>query len=166
MLVALMPNVAAGLGASLPLVAAAITAYMVPFAALQLVSGTLAERVGSARVVRAGYVAFGAAALLCALAPGIWLFLAARAPLVWFGVGCGSAFVWAGLNTITVESFPANRAGAVSAYSAFTFAGVALVYVPLFDVDTRAPFYLAAAFSVLLAVLVTPWFPRYREATA
>src|SRR5688572_12958355 len=346
MLIAVIPNVARGLDTSLGYVAAAITAYMVPFAVLQLFSGTLAERLGARRVVRAGYVGFGVAALACALAPEIWSFLAARAvmgaanaflspillaalsevvapevlgrtvgtfaaaqtagltlapvlggalgevswrlgfvlvavvsaalalprqslgagerqtdtsgaslrallnrwigllaakavlgylgftaigfvlvlgsaargllvagygvggillgryagtivdragrpatalagavactagvlgllvapsawslALVYFGVGCASAFVWAGLNTIVVESFPENRAGATSAYSAFKFAGVAvapLVYVPLFHVDTRLPFLVAAACSALLAVLVVPWFARYR----
>ena len=354
MLIAVIPNIARGLGTSLGYVAAAITAYMVPFAALQLVSGTLAERLGARRVVRAGYVVFGAAALACALAPEIWSFLVARAvmgaanaflspillaalsevvapevlgrtvgtfaaaqtaglmlapvlggalgevswrlgfvlvtvvsvalalprqslgagerpadagtaslrallnrwisllaakavlgylgftaigfvlvlvaaeefglgsgargllvagygvggialgryagtvvdragrpatalagavactagvlglavaPSVWslalvyLGIGCASAFVWAGLNTIAVESFPENRAGATSAYSAFKFAGVAiapLVYVPLFHVDTRLPFLLAAACSAALALLVVPWFARYR----
>ena len=354
MLIAVIPNVARGLDTSVGYVAAAITAYMVPFAALQLVSGTLAERLGARRVVRAGYVGFGVAALACALAPEIWSFLAARAvmgaanaflspillaalsevvapevlgrtvgtfaaaqtagltlapvlggalgevswrlgfvlvavvsaalalprqslgaaerqaepggaslrallnrwiallaakavlgylgftaigfvlvlvaaeefglgsaargllvagygiggillgryagtvvdragrpatalagavactagvlgllvapsawslALVYFGVGCASAFVWAGLNTIVVESFPENRAGATSAYSAFKFAGVAvapLLYVPLFHVDTRLPFVFAAACSALLALLVVPWFARYR----
>ena len=355
MLVALIPNVADGLDASVAQVAAAITAYMVPFAVLQLVSGTVAERLGPRRVVRGGYVSFGLAALACAFAPDIWTFLAARAAmgsanaflspillaalsevaapdvlgrtvgtfaaaqtaglmlapilggllgevswrlafvlvavvavvlalprqtlgaserraganghatlrsllnrwiallgaqallgylgftaigfvlvlvgaeefglsssarglliagygiggillgryagtvvdragrpgtalagaisctagvlglvvapgpwslgLVFFGVGCASAFVWAGLNTIAVESFPGNRAGATSAYSAFKFAGVAiapLVYVPLFEMDTRLPFLLAAGFSALLAVSLIPWFGRYR----
>ncbi|MGH7359287.1 MAG: MFS transporter [Candidatus Rokuibacteriota bacterium] len=354
MLIAIIPNVARGLDTSIGYVAAAITAYMVPFAVLQLFSGTIAERLGPRRVVRAGYLAFGAAALACALAPEIWSFLTARAlmgaanaflspillaalsevaapevlgrsvgtfaaaqtagltlapvlggalgeiswrlafvlvavasaalalprqslgigerpartgegslrallnrwisllaakavlgylgftaigfvlvlvaaeefglgsgtrgllvagygvggillgryagtvvdrlgrpatafagsiactagvvglalapsawalALVYFGVGCGAAFVWAGLNTIAVESFPENRAGATSAYSAFKFAGVAvapLLYVPLFHVDTRLPFLLAAAFSALVAVLVLPWFARYR----
>ena len=355
MLVAIIPNVAHGLDASVTQVAAAITAYMVPFAILQLFSGTLAERLGPRRVVRAGYIGFGAAALGCALAPEIWSFLAARAvmgasnaflspillaalsevvapavlgrtvgtfaaaqtagltfapilggvlgeinwrlafvlvavvsvvlalpkqtlgaaeraatdaprasfrtllnrwiallatqamlgylgftaigfvlvlvaadefalgssargllvagygiggilfgryagsvvdrigrpsaalagavactagvvglvfaptawglALVYFAIGCASTFVWAGLNTIAVESFPENRAGATSAYSAFKFAGVAiapLLYVPLFHVDTRLPFVLAAVFSALLAVLILPWFGRYR----
>ena len=354
MLIALIPNVADGLDASLAQVAAAITAYMVPFALLQLVSGTLAERLGPRRVVRGGYVGFGLAALACAFAPDIWSFLGARAAmgasnaflspillaalsevaapdvlgrtvgtfaatqtaglmlapiiggllgeiswrlafvlvavvsvvlalprqslgaaerqlgsngraslrsllnrwiallatqaalgylgftaigfvlvlvgaeefdlgsgarglliagygvggillgryagsvvdragrpatalggaiactvgvlglvfapgpwslgLVFFAVGCASTFVWAGLNTIAVESFPENRAGATSAYSAFKFAGVAiapLIYVPLFHVDPRLPFVLAAGFSALLAVLVLPWFRRY-----
>ena len=354
MLAAIIPNVALGLDASIAQVAATITTYMVPFALLQLVSGTLAERLGPRRVVRTGYVAFGLAALACALAPENWSFLAARAAmgaanaflspillaalsevvapdvlgrtvgtfaaaqtaglmlapvlggllgeiswrlafvlvavvsvalaipkqtlgtmewqprsngqaslrallnrwiallatqatlgylgftaigfvlvlvgadefglgsgtrglliagygvggillgrfagsvvdragrpasalagaiactvgvlglivapsawslgLVYFGIGCASTFVWAGLNTIAVESFPENRAGATSAYSAFKFAGVAiapLIYVPLFNVDSRLPFVLAAAFSALLAVLVLPWFARY-----
>jgi len=353
MLAALIPNVAHGLDTSLALVAGAITAYMAPFAVLQLFSGTLAERLGARRVVRTGYVVYGGASLACAFAPEIWSFIASRvvmgganaflspillaalsevvapevlgrsvgtfaaaqtagitlapalggavgevswrlafvlvalvsfvlalprqslggferepggratlrallnrwisllaaqamlgylgftaigfvlvlvaadefglgpgargllvagygvggilfgryagtlvdrmgrpptalagsiactggvlglffAPSVWvlalvyFGIGCASAFVWAGLNTIAVESFPANRAGATSAYSAFKFAGVAvapLIYVPLFHVDTRAPFLLAAGFSTVLAVLVLPWFARYR----
>jgi MFS family permease len=352
MLAVLIPNVADGLDTSVALVAAAITAYMVPFAALQLFSGTVAERLGPRRVVRTGYVVYGAAALACAFAPEIWSFIAARAvmgaanaflspillaalsevvapevlgrsvgtfaaaqtagitfaplvggalgevswrlafivvagvsavlaiprqslgpapralgggslrsllnrwisllaakallgylgftaigfvlvlvadeeyglgpgerglvvatygvggillgryagsvvdrigrpttalagtlacaagvfglafaptawslALIYLGVGCASAFVWAGLNTIAVESFPDNRAGAVSAYSAFKFAGVAIapiIYVPLFHADTRAPFLLAGAFSAAVAVLLLPWFARYR----
>jgi cyanate permease len=64
-----------------------------------------------------------------------------------------------------LESFPQNRAGAVSAYSAFKFAGVAiapLIYVPLFESDASLPFLVATAFSVLCAILVMPWFRRYR----
>ena len=357
MLIALIPNVAEGLDTSLALVAGGITAYMVPFAALQLVSGTLASRLGPRRIVRASYLVYGGAALVCAFSPSIWVFLAGRAlmgaanaflspillaalsevvapevlgrsvgtfaawqaagmtfapaiggalgevswrlafvlvavvstvlalprrslgaieenargeggfrslanrwiallgakamlgylgftaigfvvvlvadrefglgsgtrglvvagygvgaialgryagsavdrlgrprtalagalacaagvlgmafaptawslALVYLAVGCASAFTWAGLNTITVESFPDNRAGATSVYSAFKFAGVAiapLIYVPLFDLDTRAPFYLAAGFSLLVAVLLLPWFPRYAERKA
>jgi MFS family permease len=351
MLVALIPNVAEGLDTSLRAVAAAITAYMVPFAVLQLVSGTIANRIGPGRVVRLGYAAFGAAAVLAALAPEIWTFIAARAlmgtsnaflspillaalsevsapavlgrtvgtfaawqaagitlapalggalgeiswrlsfalvavaafglaaagaslaavdstrrpgglrtllngwiallgakaflgylgftaigfvvalvaadefglgpagrglvvagygvgaialgrfagtvvdragrpqtalagtlfcaagvaglvfapsawslAVVWLGVGCASAFVWAGLNTIAVESFEDNRAGATSAYSAFKFAGVAvapLLYVPIFDESPRAPFWVAFGFTLALAALLVPWFRRY-----
>ena len=82
MLVALIPNVADGLDASVAQVAAAITAYMVPFALLQLVSGTLAERLGPA-AGRAGRrtSAFGVAAVACAFAPDIWSFLVARAAM-------------------------------------------------------------------------------------
>src|SRR5215218_8758078 len=88
MLIALIPNVARGLDTSIGLVAAAITVYMVPFATLQLVSGTLAERLGPRRVVRTGYVVYGAAALVCAFAPEIWTFMAARAVM-----GAANAFL-------------------------------------------------------------------------
>jgi len=358
MLIALIPNVADGLDTSLTLVAAAITTYMVPFAVLQLVSGTVAERLGARRVVRVAYVVFGLAALACALAPEIWTFLGARAvmgaanaflspillaalsevvapevlgrtvgtfaawqtagftfapalggalgevswrlafaavtvaalalavptrtlgsferppgegrasirglvsgwfgalaakallgylgftaigfvlvlvaaeefglgpgargllvagygvggvllgryaggvvdragrpatalggalvcaalvlglafapsawslALLWLAVGCAGTFVWAGLNTMAVESFPENRAGAVSAYSAFKFAGVAigpLVYLPIFHASARAPFVVAAGLTLVLALLVLPWFGRYRREAA
>jgi MFS family permease len=351
-LVALIPAAADSLGTSLGLVATSITAYMVPFALLQLVSGTLSQRLGARRLVRASYFAYGAAALLCALAPEIWTFMAARAlmgaanaflspillvalsevvprgilgrsvgtfaawqtagftlgpllggaigelhwraafvlvallslalalpqrslasvsaeprrasfralldrwlallgtkallgyasftaigfvvvllvaerfalspgelglllaghgiggvllgrpagsivdragrpattlagallcaagvlalpfaPSLWtlgllyFGVGCAGAFVWAGLNTIVVEAFPEKRAGATSLFSFFKFSGVALaplIYVPLFEADSTAPFALAAGLAFLLALLVLPWFGRYR----
>ena len=357
MLIALIPNIAEGLDTTITLVAASITTYMVPFAVLQLFSGTIAGRLGARRVVRTGYLVFGLAALACAFAPSIWIFLAARAlmgganaflspillaalsevvapqvlgrsvgtfaafqtagftmapalggalgeiswrlafiavavaavilavpqrtlgafesarqggatlrsllnrwiallsaqallgylgftaigfvlvlvaaeefglgsgargllvagyglggivlgrfagtivdrvgrpstalagtlacvalvlalafaptvwalALVWLAIGCAGTFVWAGLNTIAVESFPQNRAGATSAFSAFKFAGVAigpLIYLPLFHVDTRAPFVLAAVFTGALAVLILPWFGRYRVAPA
>jgi MFS family permease len=86
--------------------------------------------------------------------------------VVWLGIGCAGTFVWAGLNTIAVESFPRNRAGATSVYSALKFFGVALapiVYLPLFHEDVRAPFYVAGGLTVLLALLVLPWFGRYRR---
>jgi ACDE family multidrug resistance protein len=103
MLIASISNVAEGLNTSLAPVAGAITAYMVPFAALQLVSGTLASRLGPRRIVRAGNLVYG---------------------------------------------------------------GAALIYVPLFDLDARARFYLAAGFSLLVALLLLPWFPRYAELKA
>ena len=56
--------------------------------------------------------------LALAYAPSAW-----SLALIWFAVRCAGTFVWAGLNTITVESFPRNRAGATSAYCAFKFAG-------------------------------------------
>jgi len=122
-------------------------------------AGTVVDRAGRPSTALAGALGCTAGVLGLFLAPSVW-----SLALVYFAVGCASAFVWAGLNTITVESFPENRAGAVSAYSAFKFAGVAiapLIYVPLFELDGRLPFLLAAGFSALLALLVLPWFTRY-----
>ena len=60
-------------------VALAIPAYFVPFAAFQLVSGTIGERMGRRRVVRAGYVAYAITSVAAAAAPTIGLFIVARA---------------------------------------------------------------------------------------
>ncbi|MBW0105984.1 MFS transporter, partial [Pseudonocardia sp. KRD291] len=56
-----------------------ITAYLLPFAALMLVSGTLGERWGRRRTVVAGYLVYVLASLACVLAASWSLFLAARA---------------------------------------------------------------------------------------
>jgi MFS family permease len=122
--------------------------------------GTVTDRAGRPRTAMLGILACAAGVFALAFAPSAW-----SMALVYFAVGCASAFAWAALNTIVLESFPQNRAGAVSAYSAFKFAGVAiapLIYVPLFESDVSLPFLVAAGFSLVCAVLVTPWFRRYR----
>ncbi|MCC6222716.1 MAG: MFS transporter [Thermoleophilia bacterium] len=123
--------------------------------------GTAADRLGRPLTALSGCAACSAGVLALAFTPTAWAL-----GLVFFVVGCASAFAWAGLNTITVESFPQSRAGAVSVFSAFKFAGLAaapLIYMPLFDVDTRAPFLLAAGLATVTVVLVLPWFPLYRR---
>ena len=137
-----------------------VAAYGIGGIVLGRYGGGVADRIGRPRTALLGALSCAGGVLLLAVAPSAW-----SLALVYFGVGCGSAFVWAGLNTIAVESFPENRAGAVSAYSAFKFVGVAiapLVYLPLFEADTRLPFLVAAGFSLLTAALVLPWFRRYR----
>jgi MFS family permease len=123
-------------------------------------AGGVVDRVGRPATALGGAVACSGLVLALAFVPTAW-----SLALVWLAIGCAGTFVWAGLNTIAVESFPANRAGATSAFSAFKFTGVAiapLVYLPLFHVNTRAPFVVAAACTVVLALLILPWFGRYR----
>jgi len=137
-----------------------VAVYGVGGMALGRYAGTIADRIGRPRTAVLGTLACAGGVFALAFAPSAW-----SVALVYFTVGCASAFAWAALNTIVLEAFPQNRAGAVSAYSAFKFTGVAiapLIYVPLFEDDPSLPFLLAAAFSVLCAALVTPWFRRYR----
>ena len=54
----LVPQLRDAFDATTAGVAASIPAYLVPFAALQLVSGTLGERLGRRRVVRTGYIVY------------------------------------------------------------------------------------------------------------
>jgi MFS family permease len=58
---------------------ASLTAYLLPFAAVMLVSGTLGERWGRRRTVVAGYGLYVVASLICVLATAWPVFLAARA---------------------------------------------------------------------------------------
>src|SRR3712207_1187454 len=55
-LAVLIPQLRDAFDASTGTIAAAVPAYLVPFALLQLVSGTLGEQLGPRRVVRTGYV--------------------------------------------------------------------------------------------------------------
>ena len=144
MLVALIPDVAEGLGTSDGLVAAAITVYMVPFAALQLVSGTIGERLGGGRVVRTGYVAFAGAAALCAAAPEIWTFMAGRALM-----GAANAFLSPILLAALAGAVPSAALGrAVGTFAAVQVAGLSLAPIlggALGEASWRLAFALAAA---------------------
>src|SRR6187200_1474451 len=75
----LVPQLREAFDASTAGVAATIPAYLVPFAALQLVSGTIGERIGRRRVVRTGYIVYAVLSLLAALAPNLEVFIGVRA---------------------------------------------------------------------------------------
>jgi MFS family permease len=78
-LAVLIPQIREDFATTTAGVTAGITVYMVPFAALQLVSGTLGERWGLTRTVRVAYVLYAAVSVLTVVAPGIGLFLVGRA---------------------------------------------------------------------------------------
>lgn len=75
----MLPELGADLGLSPAGAAASLTAYLVPFALLMLVSGTLGQRWGPARTVRTAYVAYVLFSLVAAAVSTGWVFLAARA---------------------------------------------------------------------------------------
>ena len=75
----LVPQLRDAFDATTAGVAATIPAYLVPFAVLQLVSGTIGERLGRRRVVRTAYIVYAVLSLLAALAPNLGVFLGLRA---------------------------------------------------------------------------------------
>jgi MFS family permease len=149
MLAPLIPAVADGLDVSVKAVALAITAYMIPFASLQLVSGTVAERLGPARIVRSGYLAFGAAALVCAFAPEIVTFVAGRALM-----GAANAFTSPILLATLSATAPPGRVGrAVGTFAAVQTAGLTLAPVlggALGELSWRVAFVVVAGVSLAL----------------
>ncbi|WP_207943492.1 MFS transporter [Actinomadura sp. KC345] len=78
MVTPILHEVAGGLDSTPEAATAAVTAYMIPFAALMPVSGTLTERWGRRRTLRLSLAVFILASGLCALAPAIEVFLAGR----------------------------------------------------------------------------------------
>ena len=84
----MFPELRESFNASSATVSWGFTIYLLPFAAVLLVSGTLGERWGRRRTVRGTYVLFAAASVVCALAPNLWVFLAARAVM-----GVANAFI-------------------------------------------------------------------------
>lgn len=76
---AMLPELGGTYGVSPGFAAGSMTAYLLPFALVMLVSGNLAERWGIGRSIRWAYVGYVVASLLAALAPTFWVFQIARA---------------------------------------------------------------------------------------
>jgi MFS family permease len=155
----LLPQVAGSFGVSTDLAALALTAYLVPFAVLQLVSGTLGERWGRRRAVRAGYLLYVLASLLCAAAPTIGLFLAARAVQ-----GVANAFTSPLLVAGLADLVPAARLSrSIGTYGSLQAAGQSLA--PLVGgtagaVSWRLAFVAVAAVALALTFVPPPGPPR------
>ena len=98
----MLPDIAHTLDTNTSSAATALTAYFVPFAALQVISGTLGERWGRRQTVRTAFIMYSLAALACAIAPNLQVFMAAR-------VVMGSA------NAFTTPLLLASLADAVTA---------------------------------------------------
>ena len=76
---AMLPELGAGFGVPTATASVSITAYLLPFAGVMLVSGTLGDRWGRGRTVVAGYALYVVASLACVLAVSWPVFLAGRA---------------------------------------------------------------------------------------
>lgn len=75
----MLPELGAAYGVSAAAASSSVTAYLLPFAAVMLVSGTYGERWGRRRTVVGAYGVYVLASVACVLAT-VWpLFLAARA---------------------------------------------------------------------------------------
>jgi MFS family permease len=144
-------------------VAAAIPAYFVPFAAVQLVSGTIGERLGRRRVVRTGYVVYGATTLAAAVAPTIGLFIVARA-----ASGTANAFLTplllAGLAEVVPRASLGRAAGTFAAVQTSAIALAPAVGGLLGAVDWRLAFIAPAAVALTLAFFPPPDSERLADA--
>lgn len=74
----MLPELSRTFGVSQSVAATSLTAYLLPFALVMLVSGTLGERWGPMRTIRFAYAGYVVMAVLAAIAPWFWLFQASR----------------------------------------------------------------------------------------
>jgi MFS family permease len=165
LVVVLVPELRDAFGISTGLASLALTVYLVPFAALQLVSGTIGERIGRARATRAAFIVYALASAAAGLAGGYAAFLAARALQ-----GAANAFttplVLAGL----ADSTPPRELGrAMGTFAAVQTAGV--VGAPLIGglagaADYRLAFAAAALVALALAAIPVPGGRRAAGAAA
>jgi MFS family permease len=115
-------------------------------------AGGLVDRSGPRPVVIAGALVCAVMVAALGLAGSIGALAAA-----WLIAGSGSSFIWAGLNTLAVQSAPANRGGAISVVGAFKFTGNAiapLLWLPLYDQRVELAFGTAAVACAAIALVV------------
>ncbi|QCQ91062.1 MFS transporter [Rhodococcus sp. SGAir0479] len=115
----MLPEIGTGLGVDAGAAASSLTAYLLPFALVMLVSGTLGTRWGRMRTVRIAYGVYLAASVACFAAPTLELFLGAR-----IVQGSANAFTTPLLLATLAAMTPQHKLGrALGAFGALQAAG-------------------------------------------
>lgn len=100
-----------------------VDSYVIVFAGLLVVAGSLADRIGRKKVFLAGMVVFGAGSAWAAYSGSVGMLIAARA-----GMGIGGAFMMTSTLALITNIFTdeAERRRAISLWAATTGVGAAL----------------------------------------
>lgn len=116
-----LPTLATDLGADDGQLQLILTAYMVPFAGLLLLAGSLSDRFGRRRLLIIGLVVFGVASGFAAWAGNPEVLIATR-----FGMGVGGALMMPSTMSILIVSFPdeTERRKAMSAFAVMSVLGL------------------------------------------
>ena len=99
-----------------------VEAYLLLLASLILVGGSLGDLYGRRRIFAIGTAGFGAASLVCAVAPSVELLIVARGLQGAFG----ALLVPSSLAIITAVFGPGERAAAIGSWTAGTSAAIAV----------------------------------------
>ena len=148
------PNLAASLHTATGGLQWTTTGYTVPFAALLLSAGAVADRYGAHRVFRVGVAVFGLGSLLSAFAPDLAVLVLLRALLG----AAAAAIVPASLSLLArLYPDPAERARAIALWAAISGAAVAsgpIAGGALVELGGwRAIFYVNGPLAVLVLML-------------
>ena len=120
-----LPTIQRDLGGGLAAQQWVVNAYLLTLGSLILIGGSLGDLFGERRIFALGVGGFGAASLLCALAPSIEALIAARALQ-----GVASALLTPSALAVIVATFPESERGpAIGSWTAW--GGIAAVLGPL-----------------------------------
>lgn len=152
---AILPEIGADFDRSAGAAAATLSYYLLPFAGLLLVSGTLAQRWGPQRTVRTAYVVYAVTSVLCAVAWAFPILIGLRALQ-----GAANAFVTPVLLAVLAQTTPKQRLGrTLGLFASMQAAGQ--TSAPLAgglaaEVSWRWAFVGAAVVAIALALLGVP----------
>lgn len=151
----ILPEIGASFHRSAGAASATLTCYLVPFAAMMLFSGTLAQRWGPQRTVRTAYVGYAIASAICAAAWSFEVLVAARALQ-----GAANAFVTPILLAALAATTPKHKLGrTLGLFASMQAAGqtsAPLVGGLAAEADWRWAFVVTALVSTALGILNIP----------
>jgi len=155
----MFPELRDSFGVSTEAVGWAFSAYMFPFAAILMFSGTIGERLGRRRTVRTTFVLYAVATAACGLAPNFGVFIAGRALQ-----GAANAFITPLLLAGLAEVSPPERLGkVVGRYSSMQMIGgtaAPLIGGLAADINWRWAMIAIAGVGLLLSTAPPPGEPR------
>jgi EmrB/QacA subfamily drug resistance transporter len=155
-----LPTIQRSLGGGLAGQQWVSNSYLLTLGSLILIGGSLGDLYGERRIFAIGVIGFGAASLLCAIAPSIGFLIAARALQ-----GIASALLTPASLAVIVRTFPeSERGGAIGSWTAWgTIAGVLgpLLGGELLAVGSwRLIFLINIPFVIICATLIMVVIPR------
>jgi len=155
-----LPTIQRDLGGGLAAQQWVVNAYLLTLGSLILVGGSLGDLFGERRIFALGVGGFGAASLLCALAPSIEALIAARALQ-----GVASALLTPSALAVIVATFPESERGpAIGSWTAW--GGIATVLGPLLGGELlalsswRAIFLINLPLVAICVALILTVIPR------
>ena len=161
-----LPVLQKALGATAAQVQWVVESYAVALAALLLLGGALADKVGRRRIFAVGVALFALASAGCALSPSINWLIAARAVQ-----GLGGALLVPTSLALLGAGFPAERRGqAIGKWSAFSAAGAGVGPVLggwLIQVASwRWVFWINIPIAIVTLAITLWWVPESRDEKA
>ncbi|MFI9235708.1 MFS transporter [Streptomyces sp. NPDC053079] len=162
-----LPAIGEGLGVGTRGLEWTVDSYTLVLAALLMSSGALADRFGRRRVFRVGLVVFGAASLLCAVAPSAGALIAARAVQ---GIGASMLSPVALAIVVNAMPDPRERAQAIGVWASVF--GLSMAAGPvtggalIAEFGWRSVFWINVPVIVAALVLVAVFVPESRAQRA